>query len=131
MKLKLNYSHDGKLEGFEFEENELVHLTREVSALRVEVKTIGERIMSAISDFSDKVNAAFDAIGKSVDGVVSDVTELKALIVKLQSTQGQITAEDQALLDKIETRVDGIVTKTQALDDQTAPTEVPTPTPGA
>lgn len=99
------------------------------------------RIMaSAISDFSDRVTKAFDEIGASVDaavqslaGVAKDVTDLKALIDKLQNTPGAITPEDQALLDQAQAKADLLVTKTaalkQSLAELDAQTEEPPPAP--
>ncbi len=81
-----------------------------------------ERIMSAIKDFSDKVDAAFEEIGTSVDGVQSDVTALKAKIDELQNSSGTVTPEDQALLDQIQARATSLAEKVKTLD---AATETP------
>lgn len=92
-----------------------------------------ERIMSQISDYAGRVNTAFDAIGTSVDAIVSaqtgiagDVTELKRIILELQTNPGPISPEDQALLDALEVKITGLVDKTfavaealKALDAQT------------
>jgi len=112
-------------------------------------------IMSAISEFSDRVNAKFDEIGASVDsavtgvdaantsltGVAADVEFLKDVIQKLQTNPGPITPEDQALLDSAEARVGTLATKTTALKDSlgtlstalgaldAATDSAPTPTP--
>lgn len=82
--------------------------------------------MSAISDFSTKVNAAFDQIGTAVDGLTADVTSLKSDIAKLQASAGAITPEDQALLDGIEARAESASTKLTALDGLTVPPVAPT-----
>jgi len=76
-------------------------------------------LMSAISDFADKVNAKFDAIGTSVDGIATDVQFLKDEIAKLQNSPGTITPADQAILDGIQARTDALATKVSALDAQT------------
>lgn len=83
--------------------------------------------MSAISDFSDRVKESFTTIGQSVDGITSDFAQLKALIEKLQSNPGPITPEDQKILDDMETLVKGTADKLKALDEATAPEEVPNP----
>lgn len=97
--------------------------------------------MSAISEFSERVEAKFTEIGASVDaavasvgGVTADVTSLKEIIRQLQENPGPITPADQALLDRAEGIVNGLATKTtgvadalKALDDSTAATETPTP----
>lgn len=101
------------------------------------------KIMSAITDYADRVNTAFDNIGSSVDGLVTsvngitgDVAGLKDLITKLQNSPGQITPEDQATLDATEAKANALVAKVQgvaaslkALDDatETAPTPAPEP----
>ncbi len=78
-------------------------------------------IMSAISEFATKQNAFNDRMDKSIEGLTQDVQTLKDLIVQLQNTPGQITPEDQALLDNIEARSDVIATKLEALDALTPP----------
>lgn len=81
--------------------------------------------MSVISEFGDRVTTKFGEISASVDGIVADVTLLKAKIEQLQNSSGVISAEDQALLNSLENIVGGIASKVKALDDQT--TTVPTP----
>ena len=81
--------------------------------------------MSVISDFSERVTAQFALIDSAVDGVVADVTALKAKIEQLQNSNGVISAEDQALLNSIESIAGRLATKAKDLDDAT----VTTPTP--
>lgn len=81
--------------------------------------------MSVISDFSARVSEQFAAIDTAVDGVVADVAALKAKVEQLQNSAGQVTAEDQALLNSIENITGRLATKVKALDDAT----VTTPTP--
>ena len=94
--------------------------------------------MSAIENYSAKVDAAFVAIGSSVDSIVAsvagvsgDVQRLKDIIAALQASAGTVTPEDQALLDKSEaavnalsSRVSGVKDALAALDAQTE--EAPT-----
>lgn len=101
------------------------------------------KIMSAISDYSLRVNTAFDAIGSSVDamvdsvaGVAGDIAELKRLIAELQTNPGPITPEDQALLDALESKVNSLVSRTETvktsladLDAQTENVPPVEPTP--
>lgn len=95
-------------------------------------------IMSKLSEYTDRVNVAFDAISSTVDsiatsvtGVSGDVAELKRVIAELQANSGPISAEDQALLDALEAKVDTLVTKTQGVADAVsvldAQTEPPVP----
>lgn len=83
--------------------------------------------MSAISDYAQRVNTVFDSIGQAVDGIVADIDFLKKKIEDLQNSSGQITPEDQALLDAIEARANTVASKVKALDEATAalPAEPP------
>lgn len=87
---------------------------------RIEQKV--DTIMSAISDYTLRVNTAFDAISSSVDaivdsvaGVTGDIAELKRIIAELQATSGVITPEDQALLDALESNVNSLVARTDTV----------------
>lgn len=80
------------------------------------------RIMSAISEFSTKLQAFFARSDAAIAGLTADVESLADQIRKLQETAGQITPEDQALLDDIEARTDAVATKLEALDNLTPPT---------
>ena len=96
--------------------------------------------MSAISDYEAKVDAAFVAIGSTVDTIVTlvgnvggDVDRLKALIKQLQDSAGTVTPEDQALLDKSEAAVNALSGKMTGVKDalaalDAATEEAPTPT---
>ncbi len=83
--------------------------------------------MSAISDYEAKVDAAFTAIGASVDSIVASVTgvsgdvdRLKALIAQLQNSAGTVTPEDQALLDKSEAAVNALAGRVSGVKDALA-----------
>lgn len=76
-------------------------------------------IMSAIKDFSDRVNAKFDVLEPAVDGLVDDIKFLKDTIAQLQNNPGPISPEDQALLDALEARVGTATTRVTALDAET------------
>lgn len=94
-------------------------------ATKNDMSRMEKHIMSAISDYAGRVNTAFDKIGTAVDGLVDDVAFLKEKIEELQNTAGQITPEDQALLDALEARVGTTATALEALDAATA--RPPTP----
>jgi outer membrane murein-binding lipoprotein Lpp len=96
-------------------------------ATKNDIKKIGERIMSAISEFQTRVNAKFDALASSVDGVAADVEFLKKKIEELQNNPGPISPADQAILDELEARIGTLTTKVSDLDAQTD--SAPTPTP--
>ncbi len=83
------------------------------------------KIMSAISDFADKMKVHNDHVDIAVAGLQSDVKNLSDQIAALQASAGKVTPEDQALLDGIEARTSAIHEKLDALDALTPP--VPTP----
>ena len=83
-------------------------------------------ISPAIQAHFDKTKAHIDAIDKGIDGVSGDITELKRIIVQLQSTQGVLSAEDQDLLDQAEVLVNTASAKVTALDELTPPPPPPT-----
>lgn len=80
-----------------------------------------QNLMSAVSEFATKQNAFNDQIDTAINGLVGDVSGLKDLIAQLQSTQGTITPEDQALLDQIQARTEQIASRLTDLDNQTPP----------
>lgn len=101
---------------------ELLELwSRHSPVSRADLLKVERHIMSAISDFAAKQNAFNDRMDTAITGLQGDVKTLNDLIEKLQNSAGQITPEDQALLDQIETRSDGIATKLEALDALTPP----------
>ncbi len=92
--------------------------------------------MSAISDYEAKVDAAFTAIGNSVDSIVAsvagvsgDVDRLKALIKQLQDSAGTVTPEDQALLDKSEAAVNALAGRVSGVKDALAALDAATEEP--
>jgi outer membrane murein-binding lipoprotein Lpp len=82
--------------------------------------------MSKISEFADALKAQNTRLQASLDGVTSDVADLKAKIDELQNSQGQISPEDQALLDELQTSATALADKLAALDSETPP---PAPAP--
>jgi len=82
--------------------------------------------MSAISDFTAKVTAFFDRQDVAITDLQGDVDNLQKQITALQNSAGQITPEDQLLLDGITTRVQTVADKLDALDALTPPV-APTP----
>ena len=83
--------------------------------------------MEAIQTFATRVTEKFNAIEASVDGIVTDIADLKQQITDLQNSPGKITPEDQAALDNIELLVGSTADKVAALDAATS--KPPTPTP--
>lgn len=81
--------------------------------------------MSKISEFATALAAFQDQIDAAVTGLTADVKNLSDQIAALQASQGQITPEDQALLDRIQARTQAVADKLAALDALTPP---PAPT---
>ncbi len=90
-------------------------------ATKHDLKELENKIMSAISDFAAKQTAFQDRVDAAITGLSGDIDELKAEILKLQNSPGTITPEDQALLDGIQSRTEGVATKLEALDALTPP----------
>lgn len=97
-------------------------------ATKQDLKETEQRIMSKISEFAEKQNAFNDRVDAAVTGLQGDIQALNDKITELQNSPGQITPEDQALLDAIQTRSEGIAAKVEALDALTPPV-VPPPVP--
>lgn len=119
--------------------NEQLRLHNNNQAILARLAEMESKIMSAISDYTDAVDAKFSEIGTSVDelvtsvaGVTGDVATLKELILKLENNPGQISTEDQALLTKSVATVTSLADRTKAIaaaaKELDAATETP-PTP--
>jgi peptidoglycan hydrolase CwlO-like protein len=106
----------------------IMHLTRELHEGREQrghefhkLHHLLDKIMSAISDFA-KVQTAFqDRVDAAITDLQGDVKSLNDQIAALQATEGTITAEDQALLDGIQSRSANVANKLEALDALTPP----------
>lgn len=114
-------------------DNELLLAVRELiwvghyqtqSILR-RIRKMERILMSKISDFATAQNAFNDQIDAAVTGLQGDIQALNDKITELQNSPGGITPEDQALLDTLQTRAEGIAAKLAALDALNPPS-VPT-----
>lgn len=97
--------------------------------------TLGNKIMTKISDAVAAQKAAFARLETSITGIGEDLAALNAKLAELQATQGQLTPEDQALLDEASNMSDSLATRFEALDALTAaatpvPVTDPDPVPG-
>lgn len=79
----------------------------------------------AIQAAVGRVNTYLDSIDKGIDNVVGDVTRIKDLVTKLQTTPGPISPDDQRTLDELEKRVVSLDARVKILDEMDQP-EVPT-----
>lgn len=85
------------------------------------------KIMSKIGDFANKQKAFHERQDTAIQGLIADVAALNAKIQELQNTPGEITPEDQVLLDDLQARSEAVATKLEALDAQTPPATPTTP----
>ena len=88
-----------------------------------------DQIMSAISDFNDKLQGFFNRQDTAIADLQSDVKNLDDQIAQLKAQLGTVTPADQALLDGIVARVSAVSDKLDALDALTPPVTPPAPTP--
>lgn len=107
----------------------------EQAATKADLEKVTQKVM-ALGEQLARIEAELTAVGTSVDevvtsveGVTQDVAQLKALIEKLQNSQGGVTPEDQATIDKLEATIAALGVKSKsvadavkALDEATAPT---------
>ena len=83
---------------------------------------LGERTMSAITDFAARQKEFNDRQAKAVQGITDDVKFLSDKLTAIQNSPGTLSAEDQAALDEALARSEAVTTKLEALDSQTPPT---------
>lgn len=116
MKLEIDVSGrvDFHVHGFE-------RLSSRIEELLSTLVSQGAKVMSKITDFvaqQEEYNARLD---KSIDGIVGDIRGLHEEITNLQNSSGQLSAEDQAALDRVQARTRALVEKAEALDALTPP----------
>lgn len=78
-------------------------------------------IMSKFSDFAAAQKAFNDRQGASIDGIVADVKALNDKITELQKSQGEVSPEDQALLDQLQQQGEALAARLESVDAQTPP----------
>lgn len=81
--------------------------------------------MSVISDFAAKQKAFNDRTGAAIDGIVADIGVLNDKITELQNSAGQVTPEDQALIDDLQAKGEALASRAEALDNERPPTPPP------
>lgn len=84
--------------------------------------------MSKISEYGERVAAQYAELSTGIDGISSDVGVLNDLITKLQNSAGEVTPEDQAILDNLEAGLIALKDRVKAVDDLTAAPPVVPPT---
>lgn len=81
--------------------------------------------MSKISEFVTSQTNFNTRMAAAIDGLTADVAALNAKILELQNTSGQVTPEDQALLDALQLQAENLTEKLEALDGMTPPVAPP------
>jgi len=102
-------------------------------ATKDDLKQLGDKIMSAVSDYVTATNAHLDQIDASLTGLQTssdkidtdvvnlqgDVKTLNDIITNLQNNPGPISPADQALLDTAQARVATMADRVAALKTKT------------
>lgn len=96
-------------------------------ATKQDLIALGEKIMSKISEFMDKLEAHNTKQEAAIEDIAGDVKFLTDKIVELQNSPGTITPEDQARLDAMESRAAATTAKLEALAALTPPAPPPPP----
>lgn len=81
----------------------------------------GEKLMSTVSDFNEKVTAHLNTIDAGIDGLSGDVAALKQQIADLQASE-TLSQGDKDQLAAISTRLGAVSDRVAALDALTPPT---------
>jgi hypothetical protein len=70
---------------------------------------------SIIETWATKEQASLDAISGTLDGIVTGIVALDALITSLQNSTGTLSASDQAALDAIQAASEALVAKSAGI----------------
>lgn len=90
---------------------------RDVKRLETLIMTLQEafRAYSVKRDeYDTRQEAATDVLTESLTGLTGDVKGLKDEIKKLQDSQGEVTPEDAASIDRIQARADRLTVRVEA-----------------
>jgi hypothetical protein len=82
---------------------------------------LGERTMTAITDFAAKQAAHNAKVAADLGAISTKIADLNTLVATLQTSPGAISAEDQATLDKLEAAGKDLEVKADALAGVTPP----------
>jgi hypothetical protein len=85
-----------------------------------------KELMSQITDWAATEQASLNAISGTLDGIVTGIAALNALITNFQNSPGTLSGPDQAALDAIQAASQALVTKSAAIS-----VNAPVPTPAA
>lgn len=83
------------------------------------IHALGEKNMSAISNFSEAQKKHNERMESALAAVKADVESLHQKLEEFQNSPGAISPEDQALLDALQAQSEALVAKLDALDQMT------------
>jgi hypothetical protein len=86
-----------------------------------QINEIGDKTMTAISDFAAKQEEYNQKIEAAVSGLSEDIKFLSDKITEIQNSPGVISPTDQSLLDQLDARAQALVVKLEALNELTPP----------
>lgn len=105
--------------------------------LEINIMTLKEAFSKFVVDqtaFNQRQATAIDSIVASEAGLTGDVAELNRIITELQNSAGEVTPEDQALIDQLvaaseaaTAKAEAVAAALKALDEQTPPAVPPVP----
>lgn len=73
--------------------------------------------MSKISEFETRQKERHTAMEVAVEGIATDIAELVAKIAELQNSPGEVTPEDQVLLDALEAASVALLARVQGINE--------------
>lgn len=95
---------------------------RSIKSTLASLFTLGERTMSAITDFVAKQKIFNDRMDSAITGVTEDVQFLNDKIQQIQTSTGTLSPEDQQSLNEMQARTEAAVARLEALNALTPPT---------
>lgn len=108
---------------------------RKLDQLENLIMTLKEAFNAYVAEqtkFNDRQGVAIDSIVTSQGGLTGDIAELNRIITELQNSSGEVTPEDQALIDDLvakgeaaSVKAEGVAAALAALDEQTVPAVPP------
>lgn len=114
------YEADGKVVSY-FTNLWSIVTNADLSAALADINRNLKTLMSALSEFATKQKAFNGRLSTALDGLAMDIGALNKKIDALQNSAGEVTAEDQALIDDLATQGEDLAAKFEALNLQTPP----------
>lgn len=108
--------HRDRVSRIEALERAVTIINRKIIGLKAGEKTI----MSALTDFADKIKADIEKSNAAIEGIGGDIQRLTAKIEELQNLPNP-QPEAQAIYDELSALSSGLVNKLQGLDALNTP----------